>query len=304
MQTSELEYIERTAQMPLICKVVSIENSSPHWHHEYETFFVLRGSVVINCEDSEWRLEAGDIFLFNAREIHSINQPEPDNLCLVLQFNPEIFAGVYSKSFWFSLNTRLENGIPDKVIEMMRRDLAKIALLVYEKPNGYQFFIKSCLYNYVGSMFKHLPYQVKSEAQLPIDDRLKDFDAIKQYIKKRFAEDISIDQMCRDLAMSRAKIYRVMKEAGSESYKSLVNYYRVENAKDLLRNTDFSIQYIETASGFESGSSFYRIFKELTSVSPNRYRERPQSKDVPLGVQGYVGYSVPKALEILRQYSR
>ena len=44
------------------CRVVSIENSSPHWHHEYESFFVLRGGVTVHCEDSEWRLEAGNIF--------------------------------------------------------------------------------------------------------------------------------------------------------------------------------------------------------------------------------------------------
>jgi AraC-like DNA-binding protein len=302
MQLSELEYVERTAQVPLNCRVVSIENSSPHWHYEYEVFFVLRGGVAVHGEETEWRLGAGDIFLFNACEIHSINQPEPGNLCLVLQFSVDIFADVYKSNFRFELNTRSPIGIPGEAADIFRRDLAHIGLLMYEQSNGYQYFIKSRLYNFIGSLFKYLRYQVNPLTQPPVDDRLKDFDAIKKYIRQRFAVEINIEEMCDDLAMSRAKLYRVLKESGTESYKTLVNYYRVEHAKELLRNTDSSIQYIASASGFESDSSFYRVFKELTSVSPSRYRERPAVRDIPLGVQGYVSYSMPQALTILRGY--
>jgi AraC-like DNA-binding protein len=302
MQTYELEYIERAAQLPLTCRIVSIENSSPHWHYEYEAFFVLRGGVTATCEGDEWRLEAGDIFLFNACEIHSLNRPEPDNLCLVTQFSLDVFTDVYDSGFKFELNTRSPAGLPGEVCDIFRRDLAGIGLLMQERSNGHQFFIRSRLYDFVGSMFKYLNYQVGAAARQPACDHLNDFDSIKRYIKQRFAEEINIEQMCGDLAMSRAKLYRVLKEAGTESYKSLVNYYRVEFAKDLLRNTESSIQYIASISGFESDSSFYRVFKELTSVSPGLYRERPQVKEAPVGIQGYVSYNIPQALDVLRKY--
>ena len=304
MDTSELEYIECTAQVPLVCRVVSIENSSPHWHHEYEVFFVLRGAVTIHNEDGAWRLEAGGIILLNACEIHAINQPEKDNLCLVLQFNPAVFADIYPSSFTFELNTRSTEDIPDAALEIFRYDLAQIGLLMYERPNGYQFFIRSRLFDLIGALFKYLRYQVAAAIWQPDDRKLKDFDAVKIYIKQRFTEDINMEEMCRDLAMSRAKLYRILKDAGTESYKSLVNYYRVEHAKDLLRGTNLAIQYISTASGFESDSSFYRIFKELTSVSPNQYRVRPHLADAPVGVQGYSGYSMPQALKLLRLYCK
>lgn len=302
VQASELEYIEHTAQIPLKCSIVSIENSSPHWHHEYEFFFVLRGSVSVHYEKEAWRLNSGDIFLFNSCEIHSINQPEPNNLCLVLQFGPDIFADIYRSSFRFELNTCSPAGIPGEAYGIFRHDLAQIGLLMYEQPNGHQFFIKSCLYHLAGAMFKYLQYKVDKPAPKPPDIKLKDFDAIKQYIKKRFAININVEKMCLDLAMSRAKLYRLLKEAGTDSYKSLVNYYRVEYAKGLLRNTHSSVQYIATASGFESDSSFYRVFKELTSVSPNQYRESPQINHVPMGVQGYASYSMPQAIAALRKH--
>ncbi|GHV43477.1 AraC family transcriptional regulator [Clostridia bacterium] len=302
MSKSELEYIDRAGTLPLKCRVVCIENSSPHWHYEYEVFFVLRGVVTVHASGGAQRLEAGDIFLFNAKEIHSINLPTHENLCLVLQFGADAFADVYKTTFKFELNTRSEIGVPCAAAEIFRRDLAHMGLLLFERPNGYQFFVKSRLLNFIGAMFQNLRYQVEKAESSPSDNSLEDFDAVKKYIKRRFAEEISIEQMCRDLLISRAKLYRVLKEAGTESYKSIVNYYRIENAKDLLRNTNSTIPYIAQASGFESDSSFYRVFKELTTLSPNSYRERPQTKDAPVGVQGYASYSVPLAVSVLRDY--
>ena len=303
MQLSEPEYIERTAQMPISCRIVSIENSSPHWHHEYELFFVLQGSVSIHGAEGEWRLFSGDIVLFNAREIHAINQPEADNLCLVMQFGAEIFSDVYAQtSFHFELNTCIDKDISDDVWNAFRCSLAKIGLLLYEKPNGYQFFIKGRLFDFVGMMFKNLRYQVSEKVPRLSDLKLKDFDLIKSYVSRHFAEEISPEQICHDLGLSRAKLYRILREAGAESYKPLVDFYRVECAKELLRNTESSIQYIAQASGFESDSSFYRVFKELTATTPGRYRDIPRNAYVPTGVQGYAAFSMPKALDVLRGY--
>jgi len=301
MNQHELEYIERMAQMPLSCRIISLENSSPHWHYEYEAFFVLRGAVTVHDESTTERLGAGDIFLFNPVEIHSINQSEQGNLCLVLQFSPDAYDDVYKANFRFELNTR--KGLPDNAVNIFRQNLAGIGLLLHEKPNGYQFYVKSHLYGFIGSMFRYLRYQVEHAAEQP--DSLEDFDRVKKYIKQRFAEEINQAQLCRDLAVSRATLYRLLKRAGASSYKVLVNYYRIEHAKGMLRNSQTPIPVIVSESGFESESSFYRIFRRLTGVTPSQYRNAPQSNIAPFGVQGYVGFAESEAIAILRDiYAR
>jgi len=297
MNQYELEYVERTAQTPFTYRIVSMENSSPHWHYEYEVFFVLRGSVTLQCEMQTERLSAGDIFLFNPSEIHSINQPEPNNICLMLQFNPEIYSDVYKTKFRFELNTR--KNIPLESISIFQGIMAQIGLLLHEKPNGYPFFVRALLYDFIGTMFKFLKYQVGSELSQPAS--LEDFDRIKTYIKQRFTEDINQTQMCRALGLSRATLHRQLKKAGASSYKVLVNYYRIEHAKSLLRTTSGTISYIASMSGFSSESSFYRVFKELTSVSPSQYRESPQIRPSSIGVQGYLDFSEPEAIALLRE---
>ena len=302
MAHSELEYIERTSQLPFQCRIVSIENSSLHWHHEYEMLFVLRGSVNIYAEEAHWLLEAGDLYLFNAGEIHSISMATHNNLCLILQFRCDIFSDIYKSSFHFDLNTKSQYGLPQEGSTKIRRDLAQIGLLLDTKPNGYQFFIKSHLYHFIGALFQYSRYQVGNTLTTPDKERLQDFNSIKKYIKERFHDEITIPQMCKDLGLSRAKIYRILRDAGTDSYKSLVNYYRVEHAKGLLRNSDSPIQYIATISGFDSDSSFYRVFKTMTTLSPSQYREQPLPTNASVGIQGYVSYSKSEATEVLRQF--
>jgi AraC-like DNA-binding protein len=93
-----------------------------------------------------------------------------------------------------------------------------------------------------------------------------------------------------------------MKDSGSDSIKALLNYYRVEYAKNLLANSTLSIPYIVYESGFESDSSFYRVFKEFTGLPPNQYRALPGEKIVPPGIQGYATFHPEDVARLLREY--
>ncbi|MDR3336280.1 MAG: helix-turn-helix domain-containing protein [Treponema sp.] len=81
-----------------------------------------------------------------------------------------------------------------------------------------------------------------------------------------------------------------------------MNSYRVEYAKNLLSNSALTIPYIAAESGFESDSSFYRVFKEVTGLAPNQYRTDPGEKIVPLGIQGYAPFRISEAVQLLRNY--
>ena len=262
----------------------------------------MRGSAAVHADGEILPLQAGDIYLFNSQTIHAINQTSLGNLCLILQFSPDIYADIYKTHFSFSLSTHTSIGIDEKAITLFRVNLVKIALCLHERPNGYPFFARSLLYEFVGTMFQHLQYEVRQAARTPLDSNLEDFDQVKRYIKQNYTGEISQERLCKDLGISRAQLYRILNTAGKDSYKSLINFYRVEYAKELLRSTKQSIPYIATVSGFKSDSSFYRVFREQTALSPRQYRDNPQTKYTTIGVQGYVDYSQNEALEILHSY--
>lgn len=50
---------------------------------------------------------------------------------------------------------------------------------------------------------------------------------------------------------------------------------RVEKAKELLRNTDFSVTNIAVMVGYSSNSTFTRAFRSITGITPKAYRANP-----------------------------
>lgn len=58
--------------------------------------------------------------------------------------------------------------------------------------------------------------------------------------------------------------------------KELVNTYRVEYAKELLRSGKCPPEELPQRCGFLSRSAFYAAFKKITGVSPQRYMKYGQ----------------------------
>ena len=62
--------------------------------------------------------------------------------------------------------------------------------------------------------------------------------------------------------------------------KDLVNTYRVEYAKELLRSGKCSLEELPGRCGFLSRSTFYAAFSKLVGVSPKRYLLYEQRTDL------------------------
>jgi YesN/AraC family two-component response regulator len=53
--------------------------------------------------------------------------------------------------------------------------------------------------------------------------------------------------------------------------------YRVYRAKELLRGTSESVQSIARQVGFKDQAYFSRVFRKLTGLSPQAFREHPEA---------------------------
>ena len=57
------------------------------------------------------------------------------------------------------------------------------------------------------------------------------------------------------------------------NFNDFINQYRVEEAKELLKNTDQQILNISMEVGFASIATFNRIFKNLVQTTPSNFRK-------------------------------
>jgi len=305
MQQYELEVVEHLKEAPMKNMLVSIENSCPHFHYDYEIIFVLKGRVLLKIGVESYLLKAADIVLVNTSEIHSISSLEKGNQCLVLQFSPNIIADEYgeNRNFHFNFNTTLEEPSNRLRVSEFRKDLAMIGLALSDKPDGYQFYVKSLLYRIIGNLFSYTRYDIETVNKASSSDTsLEAFERINNYIKSNYKEDITIEDLCKNVGISKSSLYRLLKSTSSVTYKDLIDFYRIEHAKNLLKSTKNPIPFIAQSSGYDSDASFYRAFKKSVGISPYTYRMDGLEYINNLGIQGYAAINMNEVKTVLKSF--
>ena len=87
--------------------------------------------------------------------------------------------------------------------------------------------------------------------------------------------NLKITDMAVRMGSNRAYVSRIVNQDLNTSFSELINTYRVEHAKRLLqqsRPSPVTIAEVVEQSGFSSESSFYRIFRHSTGMSPKAWR--------------------------------
>ena len=92
---------------------------------------------------------------------------------------------------------------------------------------------------------------------------------------KMLAENIemSVDEISRDMHMSRSAFQKKFKEYFGTSPIEYRMEKRIEKARLLLQTTDMPIKEIADSLGFYDTAYFYRIFEKRCLLTPKKYRE-------------------------------
>ena len=90
---------------------------------------------------------------------------------------------------------------------------------------------------------------------------------------------LKISDVARQIGSNRTYVSNWFNRNRQSTFFSYVNQLRIKHACELLNTTDIPLEAIAQESGFNSKSSFYRIFKNLKSCTPNEYRDNPEKYD-------------------------
>lgn len=91
--------------------------------------------------------------------------------------------------------------------------------------------------------------------------------------------ELTLGKMASMLNMDDHDLTRILKEEMGLNFYGLINDLRVKAAAEMLlipENKNFSIMAVAYDCGFNSKSTFYRIFKEYIGVIPKEYMGRSQ----------------------------
>ncbi|WP_456289233.1 response regulator [Paenibacillus sp. AK002] len=93
-----------------------------------------------------------------------------------------------------------------------------------------------------------------------------------QYIKARFTEPISLQEVADEVAVSRNYFSELFKRVTGHNFIDYVIDLRLKRAKELLSTTSLRVYEVADRSGFNDVKYFSKLFKKMVGMTPAEYK--------------------------------
>ncbi|WP_050636044.1 AraC family transcriptional regulator [Candidatus Stoquefichus sp. SB1] len=239
-----------------------------HWHRSIEITMIMKGAVRLKVVNEEYIIHQNEFVFVNSGLLHTVEETEDsgeiEGLIVVLAYDfmkesyPEI------DKYYFDLykdDTQLDH------IRIIFNQLIEL----YENLDDYAYIkIKALLLDLVYILVKY--------CAVPINDnhKYKKFLNSKQYvldyIEENYNEDLSLEKIAKEFAVSPVHFSRVFYKVFGIHYKKYVTDFRLYNAYEDVIGSDKTIQQIALIHGFPNVKSFIRDFQKNYGKTPYQYR--------------------------------
>lgn len=118
----------------------------------------------------------------------------------------------------------------------------------------------------------------KEEIERLIDRLYEVLEQNKPYLN----ESLTLNDLAELIPISDKKLSELLNKHVSISFYDLINNYRVDTVKRKMEEPDsqqFTLLAIAFESGFKSKTSFNRVFKQKTGLSPSQYYDTLRKKE-------------------------
>lgn len=120
------------------------------------------------------------------------------------------------------------------------------------------------------------PYFLERRAEKHTDAAIE---KAQRLMRQKFSKIQTIDEIADHVGISSRHFKRRFKQAAGCSPLTYLQNIRIEFAKKKLESTLDSIDDITLQIGYENASTFRRLFKTRTSLSPREYRDKFSRKN-------------------------
>lgn len=91
-------------------------------------------------------------------------------------------------------------------------------------------------------------------------------------------EDFSVEDICREIGISRVQLYRKVKALIGYNVNDYISTVRLQKAKYLLADPQLTIADVAFKVGYSSQAYFSTVFKSKLNLTPTEYREKKKGR--------------------------
>ena len=286
-----VRYLETLPQMLSVLHKVTPETEKYgfHLHEPLEVVVALSDNLACRYVGGVCPLPAPCVLLLDSMTMHYIfrRAAGPADR-YVVYFRPECAAGLSLPTLHLLSCFYLRTGLGpvvlpltdtelDELLPLLERLQAGLAVSPHGDSAAALLQTTECrlLLGQLLVFLNRLSLRCGVEKPFPTDPGLLEAAfAVRDYIRDHYAEPLSAGVLAQQAYLGKTRLYEVFCQVFGVTVGEYLTRYRMTRAKDLLLNSDDSIQLIAEKVGYASASTFTRAFHTRTGHSPAQYRRR------------------------------
>lgn len=257
-----------------------------HWHREAEFLLVLEGKIRCGNNGEQYILEKGEGIFINCGALHMAGTHSGNckGKSVSFVFLPKFISGddrglLYQKYVkpmaedpgFKGCVLRRETDWQREVLECLK----KVYISCKEEKWSGELLVRNALSRAWGILAEQERPESGIYAEKSTDGKYEQrVKKILEYIEGHYADYITIEDMARQVNISRTECFRCFQKITGQTPLEYLTFYRLSQAAYKLHNTDSSITEICISSGFSQPSYFGKKFREYYGVSPLKYRKQ------------------------------
>lgn len=251
---------------------------SPHWHTETEIILCLEGFCIVSINGISYTLHKDDILFISPGELHSLKRSNSGQH-MIMQFDYSLINNLKDFNLFYAILQSITL-ITNETDEDIHAELLKLMLDIRDEyscddafKNAAMYVKLLNIYILIAKKYARLSTHPNKIPNNKYQDYINKFTYIFDYIETNYAEDLTLEQLASLGGFSKFHFSRLFKTLTKMSLKEYINCKRISRAEVLLLNPSLSITEVALQSGFNSLSSFNRVFKTTKNYSPKEFKE-------------------------------
>ena len=273
-----------TTAFPIACYQHDFRKTAVpwHWHEEWEAVLITHGTCEVAAGNHRTRLKAGQGFFINSGILHGCWDVENTG-CMFhsLVVHPRLVGGSLDSIFHQGYvqpilgNPGLDflTLTPDITWQNQALEALEAAWQSCAREDiGYVFAVRTALSHFIfllHSNLSHTAASYSSKAQRNAN-RIK---AMLGFIHDHYGSEIDTVSIAASASISESECLRCFRTTIGTTPIQYLKQYRIQQAAQLLTDTDDKVAEIASRCGFQDVSYFTRAFRECRGCVPTQYRK-------------------------------
>ena len=240
-----------------------------HSHGAIEIVAVRSGLLTCLVNGEQIHVKTGETVLINSNIGHRL-LPENAEITYIQadlrNYQENIADGEFATLYDFVFRTKAKPYLILSADEEMDGLFRKISEKYYENSRWY---LKAYLFELVAFLYAREFITPPILAGIQIEK----IAPIVRYVNANYTLPVTLEDICAAARYGKYAVCHTFKAVTGATVFEYINYLRIRQAVEELKQHKRAISEIATACGFSSVTYFNRVFKNLMGCSPSIYRK-------------------------------